>query len=82
MNAKRVDYQTVLQTVHRWPVNQRVALIQDILGALLPDTESAPPHRKNTLPRAIGLLRTEHPAPTDAEVETWLAAHRLEKYGR
>lgn len=40
------------------------------------------PHlRPQTLSQALGLLATDQPAPTDAEVEQWLAEVRLEKYG-
>lgn len=42
---------------------------------------SAPTHpKKNTLKKALGLLATNGPAPTDEEVEQWLREHRLEKY--
>jgi hypothetical protein len=40
------------------------------------------PHlRSRTLSQALGLLATEQPAPTDAEVKKWLTEARLEKYG-
>ena len=37
--------------------------------------------KRNTLEKAWGLLATERPAPSDAEVEQWLRGHRMEKYG-
>jgi hypothetical protein len=37
--------------------------------------------KRNTLKKALGLLATSGPAPSEAEVEQWLHEHRLEKYG-
>ena len=41
---------------------------------------SATRPRRNTLDKAWGLLATDRPAPSDAEVEQWLNEHRMEKY--
>jgi PHD/YefM family antitoxin component YafN of YafNO toxin-antitoxin module len=37
--------------------------------------------KRNTLQKALGLLATSQPAPSDAEIEQWLYEHRMEKYG-
>lgn len=37
--------------------------------------------RKRTLQRALGLLATDGPTPTDEDIEQWLDEHRQEKYG-
>lgn len=76
MAIASINYDTVLQIVHRWPPNQRFALIRDLLNTLEPE-----PVRTPTLQRALGLLATEQTAPNDKEVETWLDEHRMEKYG-
>ena len=34
-----------------------------------------------TLPKALGLLASDRPAPTDEQVQAWLDEHRMEKYG-
>jgi len=81
MSIVTSDYDDVLLQVRHWPVSKRVALVQDVLRTLFPAPESVSPRPKNTLSRALGLLQTELSAPTDAEVETWLAEHRLGKYG-
>lgn len=78
------DYETILHTVEDWPVEQRIQLIQDILSALKSSqTTQMPsrPPRKRTLEQALGLLATDKPAPSDAEVKQWLEEHRMEKYG-
>ena len=36
--------------------------------------------RQATLGRALGLLATNQPAPSDAEVQSWLDEHRQVKY--
>jgi hypothetical protein len=74
-----VDYETVLQTIRRWPVAQRFALMQELLRALA--AEVAPPRTRPTLPRALGLLATSGSAPTDMQVKQWLNERRVEKYG-
>jgi len=33
-----------------------------------------------TLPKALGLLATSAPPPTDYMVDKWLEEHRMEKY--
>jgi uncharacterized protein (DUF433 family) len=40
-----------------------------------------PKQRRRTLDRALGLLATDGPAPTDDEIKQWLDDHRMEKYG-
>jgi|CXWL01.1.fsa_nt_gi dihydroneopterin aldolase len=74
-----VDYDVVLQTIRRWPVAQRFALMQELLRALA--VEVSPPRTRQTLPRALGLLATNAPAPTDVQVKQWLNERRTEKYG-
>lgn len=46
-----------------------------------PPETGTQPRRKHTLEKALGLLATDHPAPSDAEVEQWLEQQRTEKYG-
>ena len=75
-----MNYETILKTVHNWPPAHRLMLMQDILKSLMPELVSARPKR-NTLEEALGLLATDKPAPSDAEVEQWLVERRLEKYG-
>ena len=77
--AERINYDGVLNIVRQWTIAERYALVQEVLKTLAPET--ALPHvRERTLPRALGLLATDQPAPTDAEVEQMLDEHRTEKY--
>jgi len=68
---KTISYETVVNTVRQWPPDQRVVLVQDILNTLTSDIASPRPRRK-TLKKALGLLATGQPAPSDAEVRQWL----------
>jgi hypothetical protein len=78
--SETTNYKTVLQIVHSWSPATQFALVQDILKSLA--FELIPPRsQRNTLEQALGLLATDHPAPSDAEVAQWLAERRLEKYG-
>jgi hypothetical protein len=80
------DYVEVLKTVQDWPFSQRIALVQDILRALVPELAIleavAPRTRRNTLQEALGLLSTDQSPPSDEEIQEWLDEHRLEKYGQ
>lgn len=81
MNAlEKTSYETVLNTVCQWPPDRRFALVQDVLNTLVPEVLSPRPRRK-TLQKALGLLATSQPAPSDAEIKQWLDEHRMEKYG-
>ncbi len=73
-------YETVLEAVHRWPLDKQFALVQDVLSSLA--LEVTPSRtRTPTLSRALGLLVTERPVPSEEEIEQWLDQRRMEKYG-
>ena len=77
------NYKKVLQLIFKWPANERFALVQEVLKTLAP-TGGTSPHplraRRSTLAVARGLLATNHPAPSDTEIDQWLDDHRMEKY--
>jgi hypothetical protein len=81
--AAPTNYDNVLSIVRQWTMAERYALVQDVLKTLAPESaDPALPHvRERTLQRALGLLATQQPAPTDEEVQQWLDEHRMEKYG-
>lgn len=72
-------YESILRAICQWPLERRFTLVQDILNTLKSDVEISQP-KQATLPRALGLLATDQPAPTDEEVQQWIAEHRWEKY--
>ncbi len=74
------SYQTVLNTVRQWPPDRRFALVQDVINTLASEVAHPRPRHK-TLEKALGLLATDQPAPSDAEIQQWLDEHRMEKYG-
>lgn len=71
-------YDSVLEIIHRWPAEQRVTLIRDVLKTLEPQDE--PRHIENTLQLARGLLATNQSPPSDEDIARWLEEYRLEKY--
>ncbi len=93
-----LDREAILETIRRWPPDEQIALLQEILGFLRRDIVSAGDGRTTAAPAPeavwepplappdskglVGLLATDRPPPTDAEVEQWLDEHRMEKYGR
>jgi len=77
---KTISYETVLNTVRQWPPDRRFALVQEVLSTLAPEVLPSRPRHK-TLEKALGLLATSQPAPSDAEIKQWLDEHRMEKYG-
>ena len=76
---KTNSYDSVLQTVRQWPPDRRFALVRDVINTL--ETEVSPSRpRPKTLKKALGLLATNGPAPSDAEIQEWLDERRMEKY--
>jgi hypothetical protein len=75
-----ISYETVVNTVSQWPPDRRFVLVQDILSTLAPKV-SPPRPRCKTLEKALGLLATTQPAPSDAEIKQWLDERRMERYG-
>lgn len=73
-------YEAVLDVVRTWPPEKRFLLIQDVIKTLEP-TFRAGGARQPTAEKALGLLATEQPAPSDTEVQQWLEEHRMEEYG-
>jgi len=60
-------------------VSERLALMKTILYSL--EEELRPrPNRKGAAQRMRGLLKTDAPPPTDAEVEAMLEERLVEKY--
>ena len=57
-----------------------ISLAQDLLKSLASEIETSRPKR-NTLKKALGLLATGQPAPTDEDIRRWLEERRGEKYG-
>ena len=79
MTISTMNYESILNTVRNWPVPNQISLVQDILRDMAAQLEpdSAP---QNTLTEALGLLATDGPPPTDAEVKKWLIEERMKKY--
>lgn len=79
-SIENAQYRTVVKQVKDWPADERLALIQDILRTLKPDL-AASGRQEETLNKALGLLASQQPAPTDETVRQWLRERRVEKYG-
>ena len=75
-----ISYDTVLKTIREWPLDRRFNLVQDVLATLAP-TFRVPRPRRKTLDKALGLLATGQPAPSDAEIQQWLDEHSMGKQG-
>lgn len=73
-----MTYEAILETIHQWPSTKRLTLVQDILQTLMPPPASHPRH---TLERALGMLASDQPAPSDDDIQRWLEERRMEKYG-
>lgn len=75
-----LTYDTVLQAANHWPPAQRFALIQDLLKTLEPPALSPTFPKRRTLDKALGLLKTNQPTPTDEEIRHILHDARMEEY--
>ena len=78
--VEATNYKAVIETVRDWPAASRLSLVQDILKTLALEVENSR-SKRNTLEKALGLLATDQPAPSDTDVQQWLDEHRMEKYG-
>ncbi|RFP61353.1 MAG: hypothetical protein BJG00_005470 [Limnothrix sp. CACIAM 69d] len=65
--------------IFQLPPSDRLALISAIVESLQ-ETTIAQPDRSGAIQRMRGLLKTDKPAPTDAEVAVMLEERRVEKY--
>lgn len=81
MLPQATSYEDVLQLIRQWPPAQRLMLAQSVLQSLAPEVSRLSVQRNKSLRKALGLLATTAPAPTDAEVRAWLDERRSEKYG-
>jgi hypothetical protein len=70
-----MTYKAILEVIDQWPSTKRLTLIQDILHTLMPPPAK---RRRNTLEKALGLLATSEPPPSDKDVERWLNEGRME----
>ncbi len=73
------NYEAVIKTVRGWSAAQRLSLVQDVLATLAADVVPTPKHQ-STLARALGLLATNQPAPSDADIAALLDERRRERY--
>ena len=76
--AEPINYKAVIEIIRDWPPASRFSLVQDVLKTLALEVESSR-SKRNTLEKALGLLATNQPAPSDTEVQQWLDEHRMEK---
>ncbi|MFQ4144954.1 hypothetical protein [Chlorogloeopsis sp. ULAP02] len=60
-------------------VSDRLALVSDIIESLKGNL-NLQPNRKTLINQMRGLLKTDQPPPTDAQVEAMLEEHQVEKY--
>ena len=76
----RSQIDTVLKQVRSWPVEDRLALTQELLREIHASPLAPPP--RNTLSRALGILRGNGPIPSDEDVKRIIEEERLAKYGK
>lgn len=74
------DEAAILAIVQRWPPARQIRFVQEVLRALTPE-DAANRFAGLTLSLAQGLLKTDRPPPSDAEVRQWLEDDRWERLG-
>ena len=70
----------ILDRVKTWTPALRMDLARRVLETLEPPGISIPP-RQMSLEEVVGLIKTDQPAPSDAECEKIIGEERLRKYG-
>lgn len=74
-----MSLQELKEQAFKLSVSDRLALVSAIIDSLQ-NTLSSQPNRKALIQQMRGLLKTDQPSPTDAQVEEMLQARRVEKY--
>jgi hypothetical protein len=74
-----MSLQEVKEQAVKLSVSDRLALLSAIIDSLQ-NTLSSQPNRKALIQQMRGLLKTDQPSPTDAQVEEMLQERRVEKY--
>jgi hypothetical protein len=75
------EYDAVLAVIRRWSPERRLTLAQETLNSLAPSESHARPQR-HTVDQASGLLATDQPPPTDADIARLLEERRIERFER
>jgi hypothetical protein len=80
--AEATELTDVLDRVKTWPVENRIALVKQVLETLTPATSG-----RSSVPRGpsaaeiIEVFKSDRPPPDDATVRQWIDEYRMEKYG-
>ncbi len=73
--------QELKEQAFKLSVSDRLELVNAIMQSLQ-NVPTSQPDRKTLINQMRGLLKTDQPPPTDAQVEQMLEQHRVEKYLR
>jgi len=71
--------QELKNQVRKLPVSDRLELLRSIIDSIQ-ETPISTPKRSQAISHMRGLLKTNQPSPTDAEVGSMLEQHCMEKY--
>lgn len=74
-----MSLQELKEQAFKLSVSDRLTLVSAIIDSLQ-NTLNSQPNRKALIQQMRGLLKTDQPSPTDAEVAEMLQARRVEKY--
>jgi hypothetical protein len=74
-----MSLQEVKEQAFKLSVSDRLALVNAIVQSLQ-DTLNPQPNRKPLINQMRGLLKTDQPPPTDAQIQAILEERRVEKY--
>jgi hypothetical protein len=75
----RMEIDTIIAQITPWPMEERMALVHQILSEMR--QQARPPAPRRTLDRALGIASGASAPPDDALVKQWITEHRLEKHG-
>ncbi len=74
-----MSLQELKEQAFKLSVSDRLALVNAIIQSLQ-DTLNPQPNRKTLINQMRGLLKTDQPTPTDAQIQPILEERRVEKY--
>lgn len=77
------DLPDVVASVTRWPLRDRIRLMQRILQTVqeAPTADTPPARRKMTADEVVAMIGFTGTPPTDEECDAIIDEHRMRKYG-
>ncbi len=76
------EFLVTLRQVNAWPIEKRVELTKLVLTRIADEAKPTDKSGRKSFRDLVGILKTEGPPPTDAEIGAMIEEKRMRKYGQ